>query len=92
MPVHGSSDVIPLQRANTVTVLHGFGYPSKSRVSAVVYAVAEQDGGITEGIVCSKSRLSRKYLTIPRLELVAGHMAANLVINVEAVRKLTGFI
>ncbi|XP_028413930.1 uncharacterized protein LOC114536783 [Dendronephthya gigantea] len=63
--------------------LHGFGDASKNGVSAVVYAVAEQESGTTQGIVCAKSRLAKKSLTIPRLELVAGHMTANLVTNVE---------
>ena len=63
--------------------LHGFGDASKNGVAAVVYAVAKQESGTTRGIVCSKSRLAKKNLTIPRLELVAGHMTANLVTNVE---------
>lgn len=33
-------------------------------------------------MIAAKSRLAKKDLTIPRLELVAGHMAANLVDNV----------
>ena len=35
----------------------------------VVYAVTEQQSGINQGIVASKSRLAKKGLTIPRLEL-----------------------
>ena len=34
---------------------------------------------ITQGLVTSKSRLAKKSLTIPKLELVAGHVATNLV-------------
>jgi hypothetical protein len=48
-----------------------------------VYAVIEQENGTTQGLVCSKSRIAKRNLTIPRLELVSGHMAANLVTNVE---------
>ena len=40
--------------------------------------------GTTQGLLCSKSCLSKKNLTIPRLELVAGHMAVNLGTNIEA--------
>ena len=47
--------------------------------SAAVYAVTQQSSGITQGLVTSKSRLAKKSLTIPKLELVAGHMATNLV-------------
>ena len=36
-----------------------------------------------QGLVASKARLAKEGLTIPRLELVAGHMAVNLAINVE---------
>ena len=34
--------------------------------------------------MCAKARLAKQNLTIPRLELVGGHMAVNLVTNVEA--------
>ena len=34
-------------------------------------------------MVCSKSRLAKKNLSIPTLELVAAHMTSNLVSNVE---------
>ena len=34
-------------------------------------------------MVCAKSRLAKQNLTIPRLELVAAHMGANSVSNVE---------
>ena len=37
----------------------------------------------TQGLVCTKSRLAKQNLTIPRLELVAAHMATNLVSNVK---------
>ena len=35
-----------------------------------------------QGLVVAKSRLAKTNLTIPRLELVAGHMAVNLAVNV----------
>ena len=63
--------------------LHAFGDASKLGVAAVVYAVVEQEQGTTQGLVCSRSRLAKKNLTIPRQELVGGHMAVNLVSNVE---------
>ena len=64
--------------------LHGFGDASSQGVSAVVYAVVHQADKTTKGLVCSKSRVAKRNLTIPRLELIAGHMAVNLVTNVEA--------
>ena len=64
--------------------LHAFGDASKNGVAACVYAVVEQDNGTTQGLVCAKSRIAKRNLTIPRLELVSGHMATILVTNVEA--------
>lgn len=54
-----------------------------------MYAIARQASGVSQGIVAAKSRLSKRGLTIPRLELVAGHMAVNLVDNLR--RALQGF-
>ena len=62
--------------------LHAFGDASKRGVCAAVYAVVMQDSNTTQGLVTAKSRLSKANLTIPRLELVAGHMAMNLAVNV----------
>ena len=47
-----------------------------------MYAVIHQVSGISQGLVAASSRLAKKNLTIPRLELVSAHMAANLVDNV----------
>lgn len=45
--------------------------------------------GISQGLITAKSRLAKEGLTIPRLELVAGHMAVNLASNVR--KALEGF-
>ena len=62
--------------------LHSFGDASKQGVCAAVYAVVKQDSGVVQGLVAARSRLAKTNLTIPRLELVAGHMAVNLAVNV----------
>ena len=62
--------------------LHAFGDASSQGVCATVYAVVDQESGATQCLITSTSRLSKQNLTIPRLELVAGHMAANLAVNV----------
>ena len=62
--------------------LHTFGDASGYGVSAAVYAVIMQDSGVTQGLVTTKSRFVKQGLTIPCLELVSGHMAANLAVNV----------
>ena len=69
--------------------LHAFGVASGKGVAAAVYAVVTQDSGTSKGQVAAKARLAKQGLTIPRLELVSGHMAANLVDNVK--EALTGF-
>ena len=48
-------------------------------VAAAVYAVVQQSSGQTQGLVAAKARLAKQRLTIPRLELVSGHMASNLI-------------
>ena len=63
-------------------VLHAFGDTSASGISAAVYAVITQASGVSKGLIAAKSKLAKRNLTILRLELVAAHMAANLVDNV----------
>ena len=62
--------------------LHTFGNASIEGVGAAVYAVVKQPSGTTQQLVTAKSRLAKRSLTLPRLELVAAHMAANLAVNV----------
>ena len=62
--------------------MHGFGDASSNGVRAVVHAVVKQEDGIAQG-VCSKSRIAKRNLTIPRLELISGHMTVNLATNVQ---------
>ena len=50
--------------------------------SALVYLVIYQDEWINQGLLTAKSRLSKRDLTMPRLELVASHMKSNLIDNV----------
>ena len=61
---------------------HAFGDASKSGVCAAVYAVVRQPSGVSQGLVTARARLAKQGLTIPRLELVSAHMAANLITNV----------
>ena len=50
---------------------------------AVAYAVVFQRNGTQQNIIASKSLLAKQKLSIPRLELVAAHMAANLADNIK---------
>ena len=61
--------------------LHVFADASKVACSAVTIAVIEHETGTVKGLLTSKSRISKRNATIPRLELVSGHMAANMVKN-----------
>ena len=69
--------------------LHAFGDASIHGLCAAVYAEVIQASCVTQGLIAAKSRLAKKSLTIPRLELVSGHMAVNLSTNVRAA--LEGF-
>lgn len=69
--------------------LHAFGDASGKGVAAAVYAVVNQESGSNQGLVAARARLSKRGLTIPRLELVSGHMAVNLLVNVASA--LDGF-
>ena len=50
-------------------------------VSTAVYAVVHQKSGVNQGLIATNSRLAKKSLTMPRLELVSTHMATNLAMN-----------
>ena len=56
---------IPYHSPVATLTLHAFGDASKMGVAAVVYAVIEQEQGTTQGLVCAKSRLAKRNLTIP---------------------------
>ena len=61
--------------------LQVFADASSKGVCAAVYAVVDQLKGKSQGLLISKSRLSKKNLTIARLELIAAHMPTNLLSN-----------
>jgi hypothetical protein len=73
--------LVPNQQPILSLSLHAFGDASKDGVA--VSAVIEQENGETQGLVCSKSRIEKRNLAIPRLQLVSADMAGNLVTNVE---------
>ena len=82
----------PMQESNVYVQrmdLHAFGDASKDGVCAAAYSVVHQSSVISHGLLCSKSRLLKQYLTIPRLKLVASHMSVNLLNN--AKKALTGY-
>ena len=62
--------------------LHLFGDASIIGTSAVAYSVIQQTSSKTQGIISSKSQLSKKNTSIPRLELIAAVMVTNLAQNI----------
>ena len=68
---------------------NAFGDARKDDVCAAVYSVVHQSSGISQGLLCSKSRLSKQDLKISRLELVACHVPVNLLGN--AKKALTNY-
>ena len=65
------------QKIQSVT-LHVFADASSKGVCAAVDAVVDQLQGKNQGLLISNSRISKKNLTIPRLELIAACMLINL--------------
>ena len=51
--------------------IHLFSDASMNGVWTVLYAVTYQPNKISQGLITSKSRLAKRNLTIPRLELIA---------------------
>ena len=68
---------VALKGSITAVNLHVFGDASIVASYAVVYAVVHEPSATNQGLVVSKSRISKKNLIIPRLELVSAHMASN---------------
>ena len=62
--------------------IHVFGDASLLETYAVPYAVIWQPPGTKQGLIASKSRLPKKQLTIPTLELVTAQMVENLADNI----------
>ena len=71
----------------TAIDLHAFADASENGVATAVYATVFQETGTSQELLTAKAHIAKKGLTIPRLELVAGHMAANVVDNVKRVLK-----
>ena len=62
--------------------IHTFADASINGVCATTYLMITQaDNNTCQGILTAKCRLAKKCLTIPRLELIAAQMAANLCGN-----------
>ena len=69
---------IPTHKESVTSVdLLVFGDASVIANCVAVYAVANQPSAISQSLVASKPRISKRDLTSPRLELVSTHMACH---------------
>ena len=73
--------LVPAKEPIQAITPHAFGDASAQGVTAAVYAVVIQTSGVNQGLVAAKACLAKQGLTISHLELVAGHMAVNLLTN-----------
>ena len=72
-----------VQVKNSDFELHGFADTSKVSVCAAVYVVEyEEEKVISQNLLAGKSLIAPSETSIPRLELVAGHMLAKLQNNI----------
>ena len=62
--------------------LHVSGDASVLGCCPAVYAVVYQPSSVNQGLIASKSKLSKRDMTIPRPELIAAHVTTNLVTNI----------
>ena len=67
--------------------LHGFDHASKVGICTAIYAVASDGVETTQGLLTSTARVAKKNQTIPRLELVSGHVVANMLDNTRNILK-----
>ena len=70
-------------RKSNLLISTCFADASSLASSAATIALVKRDTGTVQGLMASKSRISKRSTTMPRLELVAGHMAANMANNVQ---------
>ena len=61
--------------------IHLFSDASTDGVWTVAYAKVYQPNKMSQSLITSKSRLAKKNISIPRLELITAHMSSNLVGN-----------
>ena len=76
---------ISIRETITNIDIHLFSDASINGVCTVAYEVTYQPNKISQGLITSKTRLAKRNLTIPRLELIAAQMSVNLSQNIKNV-------
>ena len=75
---------IPIKNEPTTEIdTHLFSDASIDGVCTVAYAVVHQPNKVSQRLITSKSRLAKKNIWIPRLELIAARMSSNLAGNLK---------
>ena len=69
---------ISIRETITNIFIQLFSDASINGVCTVAYAVMYQPNKISQGLITNKSRLAKRNLTIPRLELITAQMSAIL--------------
>ena len=80
----GLGEIFTIMHSSASSIRHELFYHQASvqGVCATLYAVIHQQNvEVHQGIVSAKSRLAKKNQTVPRLELIAAHMATSLTTN-----------
>ena len=72
-----------IRKTRTDIYIHLLRDASINGVYTVGYAVIYQSHKISQGLITSKSTLAKRNLTIPRHELIAAQMSANLSQNIK---------
>ena len=73
---------IPIKNETITEIdIHPFSDASVDEVCTVAYAVVCQPNKVSQSLITSKSRLSKKHISIQRLERITVHMSSNLVGN-----------
>ena len=62
--------------------IHQFADANNLACSTVTIAVVDQGTDNVKGLLTSKSRVAKRNISLPRLKLIGGQMAANMAKNV----------
>ena len=67
--------------------IHQFSDASEIACSTVSIAVIDRDTDKVMGLLTSKCRIAKRNTSMPRLELIGGHMSANMISNLRRALK-----
>lgn len=74
---------ISIRKTMRNIAIHRFSDANVNGVYIVAYAVMYRSSNISQVLIASKSKLAKRNLTIPRLELIVVQMSAYLAQNIK---------